>query len=93
MKKSNKIFFKLQAILLCSVMLLSFLPLQTVFALDDQDQTANSDIIRTLALSYKLKGGTELIDLAAPYKITDITKVERFHAKCSFNCVPGMALI
>ena len=81
----KKSLIRVQAILLCFVLLLSFMPLQSVFALDDQDQTANSDIIRTLALSYKLKGGTEFTDLTSPYKINDITKIESFHAKCSFD--------
>lgn len=82
---TKKHLVRAQAVLLSFVLLLSLLPFQNVFALDDNDQTANADIARTLALSYKLKGETEFTDLTAPYKIDDITKVESFHAVCSFE--------
>lgn len=85
MMNLKKVFVKVQAVILCIALLLPSFSFQTVFAMDNKDQTANSDIVRTMALSYQLKGGTDFIDLTSPYAIKDITKVQSLHAKCSFK--------
>lgn len=83
--KRKKTALRFQAIILCLVMLLTVvMPAQIVFALGN-DQTENADIVRSLSLSYKLKGGSAFIDLVAPYKIADGTKIEKLHAKYGFE--------
>jgi len=64
----------------------SVLPTLEVKALG-VDQTENVDIVRSVALSYKLKGGASYIDLVDPYLISDITLVDKLHAKYQFELI------
>jgi|GEM_PF-1880827 len=51
----------------------------------NQDQTENSDIVRTLTLHYMLKDSSEFLELLPPYQIKDGLKVEKYHAKYKFK--------
>lgn len=73
------------SVILCVLIFINFIPSVSTFAVDANDQTASNDIIRTLELSYLLKGSTSFVQLKSPYKIEDSSKIEKFRAKYTFK--------
>ncbi len=84
---NKNLWLRLQAVVMCAILSISILTGQSAFALDEQNQTGNADIVRGAALSYQKKGETGFTELTAPYRINDITKVDQFHAAFSFYLV------
>jgi pilin isopeptide linkage protein len=85
MKKLKRKINKVNALLLSIVMFITMLtPYSAVFAAP-VDQTANSDIVRSLELSYKLKSGSSFINLEAPYEIPDSSLIDSFRAIYGFE--------
>lgn len=84
MKKLKRKLNKMNALLVSIVMFLTLLtPYSTVQAATDQ--TVNSDIVRSLALSYKLKSGSSFINLDVPYEIPDSSLIDSFRAIYGFE--------
>lgn len=83
----KKRVIKVQALLLSMLMILTFLvPIDTIRAsAEGSDQTQNTDIVRTLSLSYLLKGESQFTELQSPYHIEDASKISKYHAKYSFT--------
>ncbi|SHJ39931.1 Spy0128 family protein [Parasporobacterium paucivorans] len=84
MKRHKKILRRIQAFVLFLVIMITTMPVQQANASDGSNQTGNTDIMRTVSLSYKLKAASEFVDLLDPYEIADSSKVEKFHAKYTF---------
>lgn len=85
-RKKNISSLRIQALILCAVMFLTFvLPPRAIYALEGTNQTGNADIVRSLSLKYMLKGSTEWNELMSPYEIEDGTKIDKFHANYSFK--------
>lgn len=85
MMKLKRKLNKMKALLLSIIMFMTSLtPYTAVFAAP-MDQTSNSDIIRSLELSYKLKSGGSFINLDAPYEIPDSSLIHSYRAIYGFE--------
>ncbi len=83
----HKTIRKLGRVLFSLLLMMSFIQPNLVVKALGVDQTASIDIVRTVALSYKLKGSSSFVDLIAPYQIADITKVDLLHAQYQFELI------
>ncbi|MDD2370999.1 MAG: FctA domain-containing protein [Firmicutes bacterium] len=89
MKKLKKKLNKIQSVFFALLIIGTTLtPYASVFAASDQ--TANTDIVRSLALSYKLTGSSTYTDLVSPYEITDSTLIDSFRALYSFDILDNI---
>jgi len=85
MKNLIKFVGKFLRLTFCFLMIISLVQTNVFVKALGSDQTANPDIVRTVALSYKLKGGSSFIDLVDPFVISDSSKIDRLHAVYRFE--------
>lgn len=81
---------RLMSSLLSIVLLLNLIQVTVVVKALGTDQSANPDVVRSVELSYRLKGTSTFIDLVAPYEIEDSTKIDRLHARYRFELLDNV---